>query len=697
MRTIGFILVVCLLPGSLLAAVEGTVITSGGTPVEHARVALEDGSEVGFSDAEGRFQFSDAEAPLELLVAHPRFVPQTVAVTEASELPLTVVLQPKQEVYEEIAVTANRGEESFAPVTVASSVIEPDDSPAPPATLTEMIAEVPAVAENGQGGIFQSYSIRGVSRQRVLTMVSGMRIVGERRAGVSASFVDPRLMSSVDVLRGPSSTFYGSGALGGVVQLFPRRFAAPAVELGYQSQGDEFNGLVGWGDDRWTLGLAHRQADDSETPNGDRLNSGFTQTSTVVQRDWESNRFRYQILGVGSLADDIGKANTDFPERTTTYPQERHLLLRFAMHSASNWSLEAWMHPNDLETRVVEEESRSDLANEAFDLGFNWQKRVIFGAAKTARFGFDYFGRRDVEALENTLDLDAGETTTQATLRNGEEDELGIYGAFEWNWGPAMVLAGGRAAWQQQSNADLPSSDEAAVTGFAGLVVPLGGGFEVVANLGSGLRFPSLSERFFSGVTGRGQVEGNPGLDPERSLNLDAGLRWYGAKLFVSAYVFRNEIDDYIERIEIEPNLLTFVNLTSGTIEGFELEGLYQIDQHWSLGFGGHLLDGEDDDRRPLADVPADRFFVSGSWNRGRWSSSLRWEERREKTDFGSGEKPIPGASLLSAALEVGLQNGLALTLSGRNLLDEEYFNAADRKTPISPGTSVGIGLRWRS
>ena len=91
-------------------------------------------------------------------------------------------------------MTAAPGEDNFSPVSVDATVIEPEDLAAPPSTLTEMVAEAPAVSQNGQGGIFQTYSIRGVSRQRVMTLVSGMRIVGERRAGVSASFLDPRLM-----------------------------------------------------------------------------------------------------------------------------------------------------------------------------------------------------------------------------------------------------------------------------------------------------------------------------------------------------------------------------------------------------------------------------------------------------------------------------------------------------------------------
>ena len=697
MRSFCLLIASLSIPLPVLAVVDGLVTTDTGTPVEHARVEVADSSRVAFSEMDGQFRLEDVEAPLLLLITHPRFVTQALSIEAGDPMPIEVRLAAKQEIYEEIAVSANRGEVNFSPITVASSVVEVQDAATPPGTVTEMIATVPTVSENGQGGLLQTYSIRGMSRQRVMTLVSGMRIMAERRAGVSASFLDPLLISAVDVVRGPSSTYYGSGAIGGVVQLFPRSFDSWAVEAGYSGQGNETFGTAGWGGRGWSGGLAYRTASDSETPEGETLNSAFTQTSGTMKKEWGSGRYSYELLGIGSLASDIGKSSTDFPERTTIYPEERHLLLRFAMTAESGWGLEAWAHPNDLETEVLEENvSFSQVDNEAFDLGLTWQRQKTLKGSKSVRFGLDWVGRRNVSALESTFDLVDNEQTIQKTLDDGEEDEIGAYGALEWNWGRATLVAGGRLTYQRQSNSGDPSTDDSAASGFAGVVVPLGAGFELVGNVGSGLRFPTLSERYFSGVTGRGEVVGNPSLDPERSVNLETGLRWYGTKLFLSGYLFRNDIDDYIERIEVEPNLLTFVNLTSGTIQGIEAEGHYQIDEHWSFEFGAHMMEGDNDQGEPLADIPANRFFLGGRWSQGAWMGRLRWEERADKDDPGSGEKVIPSASLLSAALDYELQEGLVLSLNGRNLLDTSYFNSPDRKVPYSPGRSIGVTLRWR-
>ncbi len=98
----------------------------------------------------------------------------------------------------------------------------------------------------------------------------------------------------------------------------------------------------------------------------------------------------------------------------------------------------------------------------------------------------------------------------------------------------------------------------------------------------------------------------------------------------------------------------------------------------------------------PLADIPANRFNLGGAWRRDPWSAEIRWEQRSEINDPGPGEKAIPSASLVSASLRYRWTSGLTLSLSGRNLLDEDYFNSADRKVTFSPGRSLGLAIRWQ-
>lgn len=696
-----YVLVLCalfFLPAWLAASVTGRVTTEAGDPVEGALVELTDGGGAAATDSHGSFTIAEAEAPVRLRVRHPRFeiLEVEIAPRDAGGPPPELRLKIKHHIFEQITVSAHReADASFQPVSVAVSSIDPDDRPTPASTLVDLVAGVPGVAENGQGGRFQAYSIRGVAGQRVMTLVAGVRIVTERRAGATASFVEPLLLDRAEVVRGPFSSYYGSGALGGLVQAFPRRFDRTRVEAGYDSAGDESFQLVGLGGGGWSLGLAHRRAGDAETPHGERLFSRFDQWSATLRRQWDlGDDSTLELIAIPAIARDIGKPNADFPQRTTLYPEENHLVTRLVLHTGDRWRFDLWAHPNELQTRDLEGDERALVDNDAFDFGFNAQKEVDFASGIAARLGLDYFGRRGVRASERTENTVTGATSTATTL-DGRQDEIGAYASLRRSFGRVTVEGGGRYTWLEQANRGAETSTSNALTAFAGMTLPLDGGFELAANVGTGFRFPGLSERFFTGTTGRGEIVANAALDPERSLSFDAGCRYYGSRLYAELFAYRNEVDDYVERIRLPSGARTFINLTSGTIEGIELGGFYQASDALRVTWAGQRARGDDGAGNALSDIAAARAELGVAWSRQPWTASGRLEHRFARDRIGSGEQTTPAADLLSAALTYRLASGLALTLSGKNLLDETYLPSADDLAVPAPGRSVGMSLGW--
>ena len=677
----------------LLAAVEGTVVTPANTPVEGARVELVDDDAVRTTDSRGAFRFPDLDPPVTLRVVHPRF--QTLE-TECCAEDEVLVLVPKQKAYGEIVITANRESTTgVQPISVATSTISADDRPAPVTSVVDLAESMPGVAETGQGGLFQAFSIRGTGGQRVLSLVAGTRILTERRAGATASFIDPLLLGSVNVVRGPYSSYYGSGALGGVLEAVPRLFTEATFEAGWETEGDANYQLIGLNLDGWSVGLARRASNETETPDGLVLPGQFEQYSASVGRIWTlSSGVEVDLLLAPSVGDDIGKPNRRYPSRVTTYPDERHLVGRLSIRDPGEWHVDLYLHPNTLDTRNVTSEERSLVENEAFDLGLNLQRELSLPASYAARVGFDYFGRRGVEATERIIDLATGDSESLATL-DGWQDEVAAYGSVRRSFGALAAELGGRFTWIQQDNAGSDTSDDSAATGFLGLSMPVGAGFELAANVGTGFRFPGLSERYYSGSTGRGQVIANQGLDPERSLTTDIGVRYFGGRLFVAAYLYRTEIDDYIERIDLEPGVRTYVNLTSGTIDGLELEGSLQASDELRLDWAGQITDGEADDGSPLAESPSDRVTVGAVYSHGDWGGALRWQHRFSKDDPGPGEVPIGSADIVSASVRRTLPNDLVLLLFADNLLDQTYLPTADDLAVPAAGRSVGVGIRW--
>jgi len=596
-----------------------------------------------------------------------------------------------------VNVTAELPEAPATPLGAASTVIDVAEGVAAGSTLTELVTTTPGVSENGQGGLFQLFSIRGVSRQRVMNLVSGVKINSERRAGASVSFIDPRLIGSIEVIRGPATTLQGSGALGGVVQLVPRWFDEATADVAFDSTGDENYQAVGFGDNRWSVGLARRDASDAKAADGTRLHTGFTQYSAVFQTRWGDEDTRYELLYSPTLADDIAKSNSDFPERTTDYPRERHQLVRLLVDSERAGRFSSYLHYHDLQTRVFEEDvSRARVENESLDYGFRWEHGRDLGERRNVTWGAQLNGRDGVRADETEVNLDPmlpPGSISSTTLDDASEIEAGAFATFGFEGEQYESEFGGRLSFQRQENGSDSAENLSALNGFAGLTRRLGRSGQLRGSLASGLRFPSLSERFFNGTTGSGSVVGNPDLDPERSLNVELGARFHSPRTLTEFTTFFNHIEDYIERFEVMPDVLTFENRTSGDLSGVEWQTVFLPTEGSRASLGGQYFRGRDDDDRALADVPPHRMHAEFRKRSGALTVHGRWEHRFSKNDPGAREQRIDAADLLSAGVQIDLQPSWKIGLGLHNILDEQYFASSDSKAAAAPGQSVVVQL----
>ncbi len=677
------------------APLEGLVVEEGARPVAGARVESLPSGTVVTTDSDGRFRIDHGGEAATLVVRHPLYEVREVRIAP-DDRTVTIALRPRIAVRQEVSVTA-AGAASPRPQTLPASDVDPRAAAGPVASVTDLVSEVPGVSQNGQGGLLQSVSIRGESRQRVLTFVGGMRVVTDRRAGTAASFVDPLLLASASVTRGPAATTRGAGALGGSLELWPRRVDGWEARLGYDSQGDGTHALAGWGRGDWSVAAVHRRAEDGRAADGTPLTNGYSQISSVARGGWRAGATSFELLLVAAAARDVGKASTDAPLRTTVYPEDDHVMLKLGLETPREWLVEAWIHASELETLVVDAADVSRVVNESDDFGVSTGRSWRLGDAVDFRAALEHFGRRNVGATETRAPRDdPAAATMAATLSSGEEDETGLLAQVSWSEGRVHVDGGARLIRHRQTRGGDERLEGSAVTAFGGVSYEARHDLELSLHAGSGTRYPALGERFFSGTTGRGRVIGNAGLGRERSVGLDAGLRWKGERSLVTVHAFHQRVSDLIQRVELEPGLLTFENVLSGRIRGLEVETATELASGWSLEAGGHALEGRDALGLPLADVPASRLHAGVRRRAGRWTWRSRVELRAPKTDPASGEKRTPRATLVTASLEYVHPAGMTVRFDGRNLLDEPFFASADRKVPLAPGRSLGIAIVFR-
>ncbi|HAJ1935182.1 TonB-dependent receptor plug domain-containing protein, partial [Escherichia coli] len=107
-------------------------------------------------------------------------------------------------------------------------------------TSAGMLKGVAGLSQTGAGRTNgQTFNLRGYDKSGVLVLVDGIRQLSDM-AKSSGTYLDPALVKRIEVVRGPNSSLYGSGGLGGVVD-FRTADAADFLPPG------ETNGLSLWG------------------------------------------------------------------------------------------------------------------------------------------------------------------------------------------------------------------------------------------------------------------------------------------------------------------------------------------------------------------------------------------------------------------------------------------------------------------
>jgi hemoglobin/transferrin/lactoferrin receptor protein len=199
--------------GAPLAGVRLQLLTAGGAVVASAA-----------SSAEGRFQWDAVQAGDYVLVVtrHGQVERRLPVHLAAAGAALEVVLDdaPRRD---SVTVTASPGAVEAAersPLAVSLIDRQAIDLRAK-SVVAQVAVEEPGLAWQRTSPTISGIFIRGLTGNKVNTFVDGVRYsTGAMRGGINTflNLVDPAIVETVEVLRGPSSAQYGSDALGGSIQ-----------------------------------------------------------------------------------------------------------------------------------------------------------------------------------------------------------------------------------------------------------------------------------------------------------------------------------------------------------------------------------------------------------------------------------------------------------------------------------------------
>jgi hemoglobin/transferrin/lactoferrin receptor protein len=592
--------------------------------------------------------------------------------------------------------------------------------PANLAQTLENVAGASTVSE-GQAAV---PALRGLSAGRTLVLLDGARVTTERRVGPSATYVDPVVLEAVEVARGPGAVGYGSDAFGGVIQMRTRR-ARPGTPL-----GGGFEGSLGTGAPQQRAALAltrgferggivlaghYRNFDDWSSPEGAVPDSGARDQGFLARFDHLVGGGLLSLAWQSDFGRDIERPRTNSSAVRFYYPTEdsHRLTLGWERGRAGAFSkvgLRGFVGRYALvtdqdrfaTTSAPRSLERADVSASDFHLRGYAQKPV--GAA-CVEAGLDVNGRADLEALEiRVLYDEAGEVASSSesvAIEDARRVDAGLYASVEAPVGEALSLAGGLrgdavVTRNQGGYFGDRGTDNATLSGFAAVTAGPFSGFSATAQVARGFRDPTLSDRYYRGPTGRGYITGNPGLDPETSLQLDLSLRYSTGALRAALYAYEYRIRDLIERYLTEPDVFLFRNRGEARILGVEAEVQARLPGRFVLELAGHVLKGEAlDDGTGLDGIPPPTLTARLSRDFGRAWAWVRGVACGDREDPGPTEEERPAHALVDAA--AGLRLGPAeVSLLGRNLLDESYRVSPDSRAVLAHGRALVLSLGIR-
>lgn len=214
--------------GLSAATVTGKVTDNNGNPIAGAIITMEGSSARIVTDANGQYRIDNApDAHVHLHVYSENHIHGDIELTNISDGHVeNFVLEAA--IIDNITVTATALRSSVLESTVPVSVLSGEAlKKNQAATLGETLQNMAGVHSTYFGPVASSPIIRGTEGPRVKIVQNGLDSSDASRVGPDHNVaVDAANAHQIEVLRGPATLQYGSGAIGGVVNIVDNRIPA---------------------------------------------------------------------------------------------------------------------------------------------------------------------------------------------------------------------------------------------------------------------------------------------------------------------------------------------------------------------------------------------------------------------------------------------------------------------------------------
>lgn len=608
-------------------------------------------------------------------------------------------------------------------------------------SLGETLANEPGVSASYFGPVAGRPIIRGQAGPRISVLEGGVSSLDVADLSPDHAVpIEPLFADAVEIIRGPATLLYGSGAVGGVVNVrdgrIPERLTdsplSGAVELRADTVSNQraiaarLDGSSGWLG--WHLNGFERRSDDIDIP-------GFAtalpaerppeeRSGTVANSFGESSGFSGGASWIGergfvgvSLSEFSNRYGLPGPgEEEEEEPGEPAIAAgpfidleqtRLDLRARLDFeglieSLKFSAGHNDYQHNEIEPsgEIGTTFDNDAWEARLELTHAMLAGRWRGALGA--QITRRDFSAI--------GEEAFVPPVRTDSE---GWFALEEMSTGFGFVEFGARVErLTHEPDSAAPAYRATARSLAAGLKWTLTDAYDLNANFARTERHPAASELYATGAhlaTGLyeiGLLSQGEAAVIEVSRNLDVALHYHSDALDWRVALFYNDIDDYL-----------FLQTGSDVIDGLPV-ALYQqedarfygieaelswypagVDSPWSMHWLADQVRAKADGE-PLPRIQPARLGARLQYDQPGWAAGVRATYHAEQDDISSFE--TDAFTMLDADViwRLDATNSLRwdVFLKASNLLDEDARRSTSFRAAFVPlpGRALQLGVRGR-
>ena len=586
----------------------------------------------------------------------------------------------------ELVVTGVTGDTKLKNSTAPISIISNKDLRQTTSTnIIDAIAHQPGMAQITTGGGISKPIIRGLGYNRIIVMNEGVRQEGQQWGDEHGIEVDPQIVNSVEILKGPASLMYGSDAMAGVVILhsaptLPEGEMRANVNTEYQTNNGLFDYSLNFAGNQKGFVWDARFSDKMAHAYKNKVD-GYVPGSQFKER---AGRL---MLGLNKRWGHTHLTWTAFHQTPSIVEGERDETTGELVCNSDNVKTYSKALP------FQEIKHYKAVFDNSFNLPKGWLKAII---------GYQQNRRQEFEESEDEYELFFKLHTVTYDVRYLSQEFSGwkVAGGVNGMWQQSQNLGeeslipeyklfdiGGYATLSKSlgkwtlngglrfdnRHLNFHSRDFSGLSGSIGAVCNISEHFNMRLNMARGFRAPNMSELGSDGVhEGTLRYElGNPDLKPEYSWQADLGLDFTSQYISAQVALFANRIENYIfaKRIDLvmEEGLRTY-EYTQGDARllgfeaGIDFHPIHCIHFENTFSFvdAQQLHQPEDTKYLPMTPAP-------------RWTSELKYE--------------------LTHHSHFALNNAYAALGLECNLAQNHYYKADDTETRTPSYTLLSFSI----